>query len=137
MQQRQQQGQPCDGRAVPRTDRCQHPLLVQQTEHVRRGGSHGRSAPTRLHLGGRTGLSANPERVFHVYAGRSVQRTTFVMPARKSVSLSIGLLLSGMLLAGVPAPASLDAVVVEADVLYSECGLQGVMSASAFRKAYL
>jgi hypothetical protein len=64
-------------------------------------------------------------------------KINFVSPARKSVSLSIGLLFSGLLLAGPSAPSALDAVVVEADVLYSECGLQGVMSASAFRKAYL
>lgn len=51
--------------------------------------------------------------------------------------LSIATFLLGMAVAAPPAPAVEVDRAVEADALFSECGLHGVMSADAFRKAYL
>lgn len=53
------------------------------------------------------------------------------------MSLIIGLLFTGLALAAPPAPPALEARVVEADALYTECALTGVLDAAAFRKAYL
>ncbi|HEY0979173.1 MAG TPA: murein L,D-transpeptidase catalytic domain family protein [Flavobacteriales bacterium] len=51
--------------------------------------------------------------------------------------LLTGLLLSGLLAAAPVSSLAVEATAVEANTVYAECGLQGVMSAEAFRKAYL
>lgn len=71
------------------------------------------------------------------YTDRTALAVIFVPPARNgTLKLLIGLLSFGLLVAAAPAPEVLDASVVKADALYTECGLQGQLGADAFRKAY-